>query len=486
MIGRPDGAPGSGRGAADSGRGAADPRLRPLLRVLGIFTGVAVAVSGTIGSGIFRTPGIVASQLGDPVTILLLWIAGTVVFLCGALTYGELGSRRPESGGLFPYIRLAYGRGPGFVYGWLFALIIGPAPAAALAVVFGEYGERLGLGPELTLRLPAVGEIAPEPGKVLAGGAVLLFTATILAGVRWGARVQNALVVGKVLGLLALVATAFLHDAAPRAGGTFAGAARFEIGLIAAAALAFQSVIWAFDGFSDPLKVGEEIRDPERNVPRSLVGGVLVIGGVYLLVNAALLWALPLAEMARSNLPAAEAAMRLFGTRGDELVAALAIVSVLGTLQTSLLANPRISYSMARAGLHFSAFRRVSEGGTPVVATLFNSALAFGIAMSGTFDQLLALVAFALAVGEVAAAGSLFVFRRRHPETRPVFRVPLYPLVPALFLVVHAAVVVSMVILRPAEAAVGCAVLAAAAGAYVIWRRAAPAAAAGAETAAAP
>ena len=445
--------------------------MRPLLRVLGIFTGIAVAVSGTIGSGIFRTPGIVASQLGDPVSILLLWVAGSLVFLCGALTYGELGSRRPESGGLFPYIRLAYGPGPGFVYGWLFALIIGPAPAATLAVVFGEYAERLGIAPEIALRLPGIGTVAPDPGKLLAGGAVILFTATILAGVRWGARVQNALVVGKVLGLVALVAAAFLYEPAAGAGATFAGAERFELGLLAASALAFQSVIWAFDGFSDPLKVGEELHDPERNVPRSLVGGVLLIAAVYLLVNAALLWALPLAEMASSNLPAAEAALRLFGGRGDDLIAMLAIVSVLGTLQTSLLANPRISYSMARAGLNFSAFRRVSEGGTPVVATVFNSALAFGIALSGSFDQLLALVAFALAVGEVAAAGSLFVFRRRHPETRPAFRVPLYPLVPAVFILVHAAVVVSMILLRPREAAIGSAVLAAAAGAYLIWRR---------------
>jgi APA family basic amino acid/polyamine antiporter len=465
-----------GGAAADVAHAAEDPRFRPLLRVLGVFTGVAVAVSGTIGSGIFRTPGIVASQLGDPVAILVLWVAGTLVFLCGALTYGELGSRRPESGGLFPYIRLAYGPGPGFVYGWLFALIIGPAPAATLAVVFGEYGERLGLAPDVSLRLPGLGLVAPEPGKVLAGGAVLLFTAIILAGVRWGARVQNALVVAKVLGLLALVGAAFLREPAPGAGATFGGAARFELGLLAAAALAFQSVIWAFDGFSDPLKVGEEIRDPGRNVPRALVGGVLVIGGVYLLVNAAILWALPLAETARSNLPAAEAALRLFGDRGDEMVAALAIVSVLGTLQTSLLANPRISYSMARAGLHFAAFRRVSEGGTPVVATLFNSALAFGIALSGTFDQLLALVAFALALGEVAAAGSLFVFRRRHPDVTPAFRVPLYPAVPVVFLAVHAAVIVSMLLLRPGEAAVGSVVVAVAAVTYLIWRRAAPSA----------
>ncbi|MFN2431742.1 MAG: APC family permease [Gemmatimonadota bacterium] len=435
------------------------PAARPLLRILGLVSGLAIAVGGTIGSGIFRTPGLVVAQLGSVELIFLLWGAGSLVFVCGALSYAELGSRYPESGGLFTYIRRAYGQGPGFVYGWLFAVVTGPASAAALAVVFGEYAVRLADG-------------GAETVPLLAAGAILLFGVTNWIGLRVGAGVQNVLTAAKVLGLGALVVVAFLHPAVPGAGERYAGANALSAGLLAAFAIAFQSVIWAFDGFSDPLKVGEEIHDPERNVPRSLVGGVLVIGTVYLLVNAAFVWAVPLETMARSNLVAGEAAGRLFGASGEDLIAVLAIVAVVGTLNESLLVNPRIAHAMAREGLIFGALRRVNEGGTPSAALAWNASLALLFALSGTFEGLQALVAFALALGEVAAIGSLFVFRRRHPDQPAPFRVPGYPYVPLVFLVVNLAVAVSLVVLGTREALIGTAVIVVAALSYVAWRAA--------------
>lgn len=435
------------------------PRHRPLLQILGVVSGVAIAVGGTIGSGIFRTPGIVAAELGDVALILGLWIFGSLIFLCGALSYAELGSRYPESGGLFNFIRRAYGRGAGFAYGWLFAAVIGPATAAALGVAFGEYAVRLAGAPE-TL-------VAP-----LAAGAILLFAATNLIGLRWGAGVQNLLTAAKVLGLGGLVVVAFLHAPAEGAGAPYPEAHRASVGLLVALALAFQSVIWAFDGFSDPLKVGEEIRDPQRNLPRSLVGGVLVIGVVYLLVNAAFLWALPLSALARSNLPAGEAAVRLFGPAGDGVIAGLAVVSILGTLNESLLVNPRIAFAMAREGLMFGVFRRVNAGGTPTVAVVWNAGLGFLLALGGTFEQLLAIVAFALALGEVAATGSLFLFRRRHRGESAPFRVPGYPVVPALFFLVNLGVAASLLFLRTSQAAIGLGVVALAAVTYAAWRAA--------------
>jgi APA family basic amino acid/polyamine antiporter len=229
-------------------------------------------------------------------------------------------------------------------------------------------------------------------------------------------------------------------------------------------------VIWAFDGFSDPLKVGEEIRDPRRNLPRSLVGGVLVIGVVYLLVNAAFLWSVPIEQMARSNLPAGEAAVRLFGAAGDDLIAGLAIVSILGTLNESLLVNPRIAFAMAREGLMFRAFKSVNPGGTPSVALLWNSGLALAFAVSGGFDRLLAVIAFALTLGELATTGSLFLFRRRLPHEPPPFRVPGYPLVPGIFFAVNLWVAGSLLFLRTGEAALGLVVVAVAACGYAVWR----------------
>lgn len=439
------------KGGGDGGR------PRGLLRILGLASGVAVAVSGTVGSGIFRTPGVIATQLGDAYLILALWVLGGLVFTCGALTYAELGSRYPESGGLFNYIRRAYGDAAGAVYGWLFAVVIGAAPVAALAVVFGEYAVRLG----------GVSEGWVRP---LATLAILVFAATNYVGLRWGAGAQNALTALKLLGMGGLVVVAFLHPAAPGAGEPYPLAERHAVGLIAAFALAFQSVIFAFDGFSDPLKVGEEIHDAERNVPRSLIGGVLVITAVYLALNAAFLWSVPLEAMARSNLVAGEAAARLFGRSGGAVIAALAIVSVLGTLNTSLLTNPRIAFATARAGLMPGAFARVNAGGTPTLATLWTAAVGLVLALTGTFEQLLTVLAFALALGEVATTGSLFVFRRREPRPPP-FRVPGYPFVPGLFLLVNLAAAVSLLVLRPVQAAVGVGVILVAALGYVAWKR---------------
>ncbi|HEY7461600.1 MAG TPA: amino acid permease [Gemmatimonadota bacterium] len=440
------------RGGEDRGR------PRGLLRILGVASGVAVAVSGTIGSGIFRTPGVIATQLGDAYLILGLWVLGGVVFTCGALTYAELGSRYPESGGLFNYIRRAYGDGAGSVYGWLFTMVIGAAPVATLSVVFGEYVVRLaGVSPQLV-----------QPFAV---GAIVVFTVANLAGLRWGAGTQNVLTLVKILGMAGLVIVAFLHPPAPGAGKAYPGAERYEAGLLVAFALAFQSVIYAYDGFGDPLKVGEEIHHPERNLPRSLIGGVLVITAVYLALNGAFLWSVPLDVMARSNLVAGEAAARLFGRAGDAVIVTLAIVSVLGTLNTSLLVNPRVAYATARAGLMPKAFTRVNAGGTPTVATLWTAAVGLILALSGTFEELLTVLTFAIALGEVGTTGSLFVFRSRDPRA-PSFRVPGYPVVPGIFLLVNLGFALSVLLLRPAQAAVGSAVVAAAALGYVLWRRA--------------
>lgn len=430
---------------------------RPLLRILGVVSGLAIAVGGTIGSGIFRTPGLVAAQLGSVQLIAILWLVGGLVFLCGALSYAELGSRYPESGGLFNYIRRAYGPGAGFVYGALFAAVTGPASAAALAVVFGEYAARLA-------------GAAPAVVPALAAGAIALFAVTNWIGLRWGANVQTALTAAKVLGLGGLVVAAFLHAPAAGAGEPYAEANVAGAGLVVAFAIAFQSVIWAFDGFSDPLKVAGEIEHPERNLPRALIGGVLVIAAVYLLVNAAFVWALPLDAMARSNLPAGDVAERLFGGRGANLIALLAIVAVLGTLSESLLVNPRNAYAMARDGLLFAALRRVNEGGTPTLALAWNASVAVLFAVSGTFEGLQAVVAFALALGEVATSGSLFLFRRRQPHSPAPFQVPGYPWVPLVFLTVNLGVAVSLVLLSAREAAVGLGVIAAAALVYALWR----------------
>ncbi len=400
--------------------------MAQLRRSLGLVDGLAMVVGIMVGSGIFRTPGLVAAYLGRPSLTFVAWILGGVVALLGALCFAELSTRHPAAGGKYVYVREAFGPRAGFVVGWGEALATYPVAIAAIAVVAGEYVERLA-------------GLAPGGARWAGVGLAALFTGVNLAGVASGRWVQNLATGAKVLVLAGVAALAF-------AAGDGAGwrstlpAAPTGIATLAALALAFQAVVWTYYGYLDVAKIAEEVVDPDRTLPRVLLGGIAIVTALYLVLNAAFFQVLPIERIAGSNLVPGDVAAAVSGAGGGALVAALALLVVVASLNGNLFVTPRVIFGMAREGLAPAVLARVNRGGTPWAATLLVGAVVVLLAATGTFQSLLGLAVTVIIVIDGFTVLSLFRLRARRPSAP--FLVPLFPLVPLLFVGVYAALFV--------------------------------------------
>ena len=385
-----------------------------LQTILGIGFGLAGAVGGTIGAGILRTPGIVAGQLGSPGLITLAWTLGGLYALLGALCVAELGTSLPLAGGWYVYSRRAFGDAAGLTVGWVDW--IGHCTGVAwVAITVGEYARAL---------LPAL----PLSATALSLLAIALFTAIQLLGVRAGSGSQQLLSLAKALAFLALVAACFLlGDPEPTTATSLATATPPAPGdpraLAMALALALQPVISTYDGWHSPIYFAEEFERPQEHLPRSLLGGVLAVTAIYVLVNLALLHVLPLADLAGSALPAAEAAIRLFGASGGQVITSLALLSVLGLINASIMSAPRVLYGLARDGLMplAPALTRLNGGGTPLAGLLLTSAVTGLLVLSGDFQTLLSIAAILYVALYLSGFVSLLVLRQREPELERPF-----------------------------------------------------------------
>lgn len=394
-----------------------------LLKILGLAFGLAVLVGNTIGMGILRTPGEVAAALPSVPLFMGVWVVGALYALLGALTVAELGAMEPRSGGLYPLATLSLGPFPGFVVGWTDWLGTSGS-MAAIAMVVAQY-----LGP----LVPALaGHETATALAVIAGFGMLQWF-----GIRVGDLVQQATSLLKALALLALAAVAWfavqplsvgITDPQPAAG--------VPVGLafVTAVIVALQSVIYTYDGWTGPVYFGDELKHPERDIPRSMIGGVLVVLAIYLALNAAFLRVVPIAEMAGDPFVASTVAMRLFGARGELILRALTILSLLAAVNAILLMATRIPYAMGRNGLLPRVVGRVNRGGTPDVAMVLSLLLAGGVIVSNTFDAVLALLAFFFVANYAMVFVGFFRLRLTQPERRRPFRVPLYPWVPSIAL----------------------------------------------------
>jgi len=388
---------------------AATDRLQT---ILGIGFGLAGAVGGTIGAGILRTPGLVAGQLGSPALISLAWMIGGLYALLGALCVAELGTSLPLAGGWYVYSRRAFGDAAGLTVGWVDW--IGHCTGVAwVAITVGEYGRAL---------LPAL-PLSPTALSLL---AIALFTAIQLLGVRAGSGSQQLLSLAKALAFLALVAACFLLSGPDRIGAAEAATAPGPAdprALAVALALALQPVVSTFDGWHSPIYFAEEFERPQEHLPRSLLGGVLAVTAIYVLVNLALLHVLPIDELAGSALPAADAAARLFGAAGGQVITALALLSVLGLINASIMSAPRVLYGLARDGLMplAPALTQLNAGGTPLTGLLLTSAVTTVLVLCSDFQTLLSIAAILYVALYLSGFVSLLVLRRREPELERPF-----------------------------------------------------------------
>ena len=402
-------------------------RASSLPRRLGLWSAVAVLVGSTIGSGIFRSPASIAEKLPGPLPLLAIWLTGGLFAICGALTLAEIASAFPRTGGVYVFIREAWGRLPAFLFGWAELVLIRAAALGAISTTFSEYLIRvLGHDPR----------VAPYSQYVhyVAAVAILLTATFNYVGIKWGSLVQNITTLAKTGALLLIIVLA-LAIGLPQTGGYFTPAVPPGSFSFAHFGLALVSVLWVYDGWADVSFVGGEVTDPERNLPRVLIYGTLIIIALYLLANVAYLAVLPVEEIRQSKLVAADVAEKLMGAAGVAFVSVAVMVSTFGTLNGSVMTGSRILFAMAADGLLFKPIAKVHPRfQTPGVAIGLGAGLGVVFVLIGTFEQLADTFVTAIVPFYALAVAAIFVLRRR-AGYQPPFRVPGYPLVPAIFIV---------------------------------------------------
>jgi amino acid transporter len=429
-----------------------------LPRRLGVWSAAAVLVGSTIGSGIFRVPSTVAADVGTVGALALIWIVGGIVAVFGALTLAELATMYPRSGGVFVYIREGFGPLPAFLFGWTELIVIRPSALGAIAMIFAEY----------TQTFVALSDTGV---RMVAAAAIVVLALLNIRSIVWAAVLENATTLAKVGALLALTLVAFIF-------GDFASGALAE-GSISFSPLswtgfgvALVAVMWAYDGWADLTFIAGEVKEPGRTLPRALLGGVATIVVVYLLVNLAYLWVLPMSEMTTSPLVAADTATKIFGRVGAAIVAGLVMVSTFGALNGSMRTGPRIFWAMADEKLFFKPVAKVHPSfKTPHVAISLAAILGVLYVSLLTFKELADQFILGIWPFYALAVAAVFVLRRRRPDAERPYRTAGYPVVPFVFLAASVAMLGNALFTAPVPTLICFGLILAGIPVYYVWRR---------------
>jgi len=387
------------------------------MRRLGLWSSVGIVIGVTIGSGIFRTPAGIAARVPDPGWMLAVWLIGGLISLCGALSVAELAASLPQTGGWYVYLRESWGRLAAFLFGWSELVLIRASSAGAIATVFSEYFLR-SLGYD-----PALHDAATD--YIAAANMAPTWTPLTL--------ITAASTAAKFGALALLVVASFLLG-----GGSGGTAANFtdaggpvSPGLFG---LALISVLWAYDGFADVSFVAGEVRDPQRTLPRAVIGGTIAIVAIYLAANCAYLFVAPIEQIAQSRLIAADTMQAIFGGIGAAAVSVVVMISTLGSLIAIILTSPRVFFAMAEDRLFFKSLARVHPRyHTPHVAIGLAAALGVAFVLTRTFEQLADTFVLSIWPFYGLAIAGLYRLRRLRPDLPRPYRVPGYPVVPAIF-----------------------------------------------------
>lgn len=422
-----------------------------LKRQLGFGSAAAVIAGQTIAVGIFLTPAGMARSLGSPFWLLVVWSVSGLMTVCGALCYGALAVRFPQTGGTYIYLKNIYGPRIAFLYGWMCLVVMDPGLCSVLAIGFASY---------LGYMLP----LSPLAMKAVAIAAIVVIGTLNILGTRLSALVVNLVTAGKVLVLLVLPVWAvltksgdwsnFLPFVAQRSGSQ---------SLLGALAGAFVAAFFSFGGWWEVTRIAGEVRDPARNLPRALIAGVFTVLFVYLAVSAVFLYVVPLQRVTDDRTFVAQMGEALFGAAGGRVLAGIVVLSVISSLAAFMMAVPRVYFAMAQDGVFLPAAAQVSRRfGTPARAIALQMALASVLVLLGTFDQIIAYFIFVAVLFLGLAAAGVFKLEARGFG---------YPFAPAIFLALIALLLVLLVAGRPREAALGTLITAAGAPLYALRRR---------------
>jgi APA family basic amino acid/polyamine antiporter len=449
-------------------------RQPTLERAIGPLSATLLVIGGIVGSGIFLTTGIMAAALPSASLLLLAWVAGGMFALAGALTYAEMGTMFPRAGGVYVFLKEAFGSLPAFLYGWSMLLVVLSGGVAAVAVGFADYLSYFfpGLSHSHLLTAVPIGGMTwtLSAGQVVAVTSILVLGAINYVGVRSGSGTNAVLTTAKVAGLALLPIFALL---ASRVTPTFLPVVPPDLpSPLVAFGVAMIAVLWANDGFYFLTYAAGEVRDPSRTLPRALTMGLLSVMAIYLVVNVAYLVALPMNELRQTTRVAERAATALVGPSGATVVALTVVVSTLGCNAAAILAGSRLLFAMAADGLFFkraaSVHPRYRSPHVAVAGITLWSAL---LALSGSYEQLFTYVVFTSVLFSLFGGLALFRLRKARPTAERPYRVWGYPFVPAVFALGSVAVVINTLQERPLQSLAGLGLLALGLPAYAYWRR---------------
>ncbi len=434
-----------------------------LSREIGLFSATVLVIANMVGTGIFTTSGFIMAELGSPSALLLCWIAGGVFALCGALCYGELGARFPRAGGEYVFLAESFGRPVGFLSGWI-SLVVGfSAPIAAAAMAFSGYMFQV---------FPFLKSLVPFPGEgCLAIVVIILISLVHYHSIRFGSRVQNALTVFKITLVLVFIIAGFLAGT-----GSFH---HFHLSAVTSAPLSAETfavslifVSFAYSGWNAAAYLGSEILNPRRNIPLALFMGTIVVACFYLLLNLVYVFALKPAAMSGVLEIGAASAAALFGKPLSRLFCAAVALGLLSVLSAMIMTGPRIYYAMARDGVFFNVFGKLTtRHKTPASSIFLQAAIAIFMVVSASFETLLIYIGFTLSLFAMLTVAGLMRLRITSPDTPLPYKTFGYPVTPILFIIGNLWIIFYSIKSRPTAAFFGFGTIAAGIVVYYLFAR---------------
>jgi basic amino acid/polyamine antiporter, APA family len=451
-------------GTIEEPAGAGARGAGELVRGLGSWAAAAIVVGTMIGTGIFIVPGDMARSTGSAGLVMLVWIVGGALSLFGALAAAELGAALPEAGGTYAYLSRAYSPAWGFLFGWMYSVLGAPTSVATIAAglmrfvgfLFPVVGTPLFVWRFAVPFAHQSSSFTFTWAEPLAVVAIAVVTFVNYLGVKLGGRIQVVLTIVKIGAIVAVIAVGFLFGRGTASNFHFSPAAGASAGGLAGFLTAMVGALWAYDGWVNVNYVGSEVKNAERNIPLALVGGVMLVCGLYVAMSAACFYVLPFSKIVASSVVASDLVRQATGHNLASWLTLAMIVCALGTLNSSILTNARVPYAMARDGLFFRVARGVDPRfHTPARALVFQGIFASILALTGTFEDLFSLFIFSGWIFYALQTAAVIPLRRKEPDLPRPYRTPGYPVLPILFVIGAVALTVNLWIQRPVRSTIG-------------------------------